>query len=295
MMLTLVNTLIFSQNFQCSGDIVPSIIMDKPIDVCQASTHYPNKGQFRLRDFDGASNGGLYGITMLKFSASWCPYCQQAAAAFDVVEQWIADNNKQFHFVTHMEDLNQPYNCQQWQAIGTNDPTLILDGQVNGLNQNLHAGAQNNQVYPSFTIIDHKGKVLIKWVLSGGDWDGLTPCDDDGQSGITIPNNLENLLLAGNYIPLYNMINAAVARCQEEMGERCQWTWEKWTRCHSVMPGDANADSMVNVQDIVSIVNCVLDSSNCDICYADLNVDSVINVQDIVLTVDIILSGGNTN
>ena len=69
------------------------------------------------------------------------------------------------------------------------------------------------------------------------------------------------------------------------------WTIEEYG-LPTVIPGDANGDSNVNVTDIVEIVNDILghpsDKFNKDA--ADVNGDGVVNVTDIVSVVNIILS-----
>ena len=55
----------------------------------------------------------------------------------------------------------------------------------------------------------------------------------------------------------------------------------------SMISGDINADSLINVLDVVQLVNIILsNSSNED---ADLNQDDMINVQDIILLINLIL------
>mgnify|MGYP001304667860 CR=1 FL=1 len=54
--------------------------------------------------------------------------------------------------------------------------------------------------------------------------------------------------------------------------------------------GDINNDSINNILDVVSLVNCVL-SNNCeDICEGDMNQDGILNVLDVVLLVNTILN-----
>jgi len=62
--------------------------------------------------------------------------------------------------------------------------------------------------------------------------------------------------------------------------------------CSGFSTGDINADSFINVQDIVLLVGIVLDTLNPDECqleFGDFNQDSTINIQDIVLLVGTIL------
>ncbi len=58
--------------------------------------------------------------------------------------------------------------------------------------------------------------------------------------------------------------------------------------CQESVSGDINADTLVNVQDVVLVVNFVL--SNEYNSLADLNSDGIVNVLDIVQVVNIILS-----
>ena len=51
--------------------------------------------------------------------------------------------------------------------------------------------------------------------------------------------------------------------------------------------GDLNMDGTVNILDVVSMVNVVLNGEENDM--ADLNNDGVINILDIILLVNIIL------
>jgi len=56
--------------------------------------------------------------------------------------------------------------------------------------------------------------------------------------------------------------------------------------------GDLNFDSLINILDIVSLVNIVLEQTNIDeidLCVADLNQDSSINILDIVQLVNLVL------
>ena len=54
--------------------------------------------------------------------------------------------------------------------------------------------------------------------------------------------------------------------------------------------GDVNGDSIVNVLDVVSMINYILETGELsEICAADINLDGTVNVLDIVLVVNIIL------
>jgi len=54
--------------------------------------------------------------------------------------------------------------------------------------------------------------------------------------------------------------------------------------------GDINEDNIINVIDIVSLVNHILNNTEINFCSGDLNSDGVINVVDIISLVNIIMS-----
>ena len=56
-----------------------------------------------------------------------------------------------------------------------------------------------------------------------------------------------------------------------------------------LIDGDINADEIVNILDIISIVNFIL-SADHDSC-SDLNGDGLVNILDIILIINIILEG----
>ena len=63
--------------------------------------------------------------------------------------------------------------------------------------------------------------------------------------------------------------------------------------CEYCTTGDANEDGVVNVTDIVTIVNFILDGGSADTGCLDANGDGTVNVTDIVTVVNYILGGGS--
>ena len=65
----------------------------------------------------------------------------------------------------------------------------------------------------------------------------------------------------------------------------------------SIIPGDTNGDGLVNVTDIVSTVNYIMEnpSDNFNKDVADLNGDGIVNVTDIVQMVSIIMNGNGAS
>ena len=57
--------------------------------------------------------------------------------------------------------------------------------------------------------------------------------------------------------------------------------------------GDLNNDGIINILDIVTLVNIVIDNpdiSDQELCSADMNGDGIINILDIVTLVNLIIS-----
>ena len=61
----------------------------------------------------------------------------------------------------------------------------------------------------------------------------------------------------------------------------------------SCSAGDINNDGILNILDIVSLVNIIIDTpdiSDLESCASDMNVDGVIDILDIVTLVNIVMS-----
>ena len=57
--------------------------------------------------------------------------------------------------------------------------------------------------------------------------------------------------------------------------------------------GDLNSDGIINILDIVSLVNIVIDNANIsdqEFCSADMNSDGIINILDIITLVNLVIS-----
>ena len=110
--------------------------------------------------------------------------------------------------------------------------------------------------------------------LSNNELSGLLPqeiCDTDRT--LNIQNNY--------FCPSY-----PECLSEEEIGYQDTSNCEE--ECPDSIEGDLNYDGIVNILDVVSIVNCILSDSRCDICF-DINYDGEINVVDIISLVNIIL------
>ena len=56
----------------------------------------------------------------------------------------------------------------------------------------------------------------------------------------------------------------------------------------SILLGDINQDTIINIQDIILIINLVINEESNNL--ADINTDGVIDILDIVLVINIILN-----
>ena len=61
------------------------------------------------------------------------------------------------------------------------------------------------------------------------------------------------------------------------------------SECEECLSGDTNEDEIINVLDVISTTNCIIDDDNCNYC-SDMNNDGIINIQDIVILIGIILN-----
>lgn len=154
-----------------------------------------------------------------------------------------------------MQDLDQPYSCEEWGELGISGfPTIMDDGNGNAENSifNLFHTAQFSVHNHAF--IDQNMQVYFKTSQTNGE---------------QIQNTIQEM---------YN-ICVDSGECLSEI-EPCTL-------------GDFNNDNLVNVVDVVSIVNCILTSENCFLnsqTCVDMNDDGVLNIVDIVILVNFILS-----
>tara|TARA_Y100000996_G_scaffold398309_1_gene366234 strand:+ start:87 stop:695 length:609 start_codon:yes stop_codon:yes gene_type:complete len=189
-------------------------------------------------------------------------------------------------FITSLSDAGQPYSCESWQSnFGTSDTPLVLDANQSsvGLFSMLH---DSWNAFPTFAILDHTMTVRAKpWTLdSNGNSDN---CDGN--------NNTINGWSGGD-------TNDFLQQLVDECGvlcEPCSGTddsdgdgiADECDNC-SNMPGDVNDDLIVNVLDIVTTVNIVLnlyEGNDCEISDADMNLNGSINILDIILIINLVL------
>ena len=121
----------------------------------------------------------------------------------------------------------------------------------------------------------------------GPDWISVTPSTgsvDSGESQVLTLEADSNGLQDGLYEGYLRLVssggNAGLAVSLLVSGD-------------PVISGDINADSQINIQDIIFLINYILDLDSPDqnqFSAADINEDGVLNIQDVILILNIILS-----
>ena len=179
----------------------------------------------------------------------------------DAHEAYWAEQSSAVTFIMGLQDLNQPYSCEQWGNQGVSGAPIIVehDGHLFDL---FH---DSWNAFPTYVLIDHTMTVRAKpWTYNSNS--NTNPCDGSnssvsGWSGGDTENFLQQLV--------------------DECGSLCEGG------C-ATAAGDLNEDEILNIQDIILIVTMVLEGDYSSV--ADMNEDGVLNVLDVVLAAFIILS-----
>ena len=183
---------------------------------------------------------------------------------------------------------------------------FISFGQLNSDNQNFDINFESDANIAGFQFIitDVPDNITLDY-FSGGfseDYDFSVSCSDSGivigfsfdgniipyGSGIlttahyNITGNDDNTNICLTDVILSNeignAINASIGSCIDL--DICTYS------------GNLNADSLINVQDIIILVNMAIMQENIDLCNGDINIDGIINIQDIVILMNFILNSG---
>ena len=189
-------------------------------------------------------------------------------------------------YLVALADIGQPYSCNQWGDQGINGIPLIVEdtGTIFGW---LH---DSYNAYPSYAILDHEMRVADKpWPYGSTDNliqslyeicenDGL--CGDADSDGDGLTGSEDNC--PSDYNPNQDDLD------NDGLGDICDDCLNS--------SGDINEDGLINITDIISTVNIVLNGginssifSDCEKSNADFNSDGVINVLDIIQIVNVIL------
>jgi len=189
----------------------------------------------------------------------------------DAHEAYWAEQSPAVVFIMALQDLNQPYSCEQWGNQGVSGAPVIVehDGHLFDL---FH---DSWNAFPTYVLIDHTMTVRAKpWTYNSNS--NTSSCDGsnnsvNGWSGGDTDDFLQQLV--------------------DECGDLCIDGG-----CTTAV-GDLNEDGILNIQDIITMVNQILGSTSLEGCAleaADMNLDGIINIQDLISLVNAILGSART-
>ena len=189
----------------------------------------------------------------------------------DAHEAYWAEQSSAVTFIMGLQDLNQPYSCEQWGNQGVSGAPIIVehDGHLFDL---FH---DSWNAFPTYVLIDHTMTVRAKpWTYNSNS--NTNPCDGsnnsvNGWSGGATDDFLQQLV--------------------DECGDLCI------DGGCTTAAGDLNEDESLNIQDLITMVNHILGSSlvtDCTLEAADMNMDGIVNIQDLISLVNAILGSARS-
>ena len=197
-------------------------------------------------------------------------------------------------FVTSLTDAGSPYSSEQWQSnFGDSDVPLVIDENQSSTGMfSLFHDSWN--AFPTFAIIDHTMTVRAKpWTLNSNS--NTNSCDGnsttiDGFSGGSTVNFLQQLV---------DECGSLCEPCSGTIDSDGDGIADECDDCDN-MAGDLNDDHIIDILDIVTAVNIVLnggvdspDFTECEKIDADMTGDGTINILDIIQIINAVL--GNLN
>ena len=155
----------------------------------------------------------------------------------DILDYW--SNNPYVQHIINLDDLGQPYSCEQWSDLGS-IPHLIVD---DGSNNDLYTMFNYQDAFPTHVLIDHnmivyhKGNGLSTWVVNQNIQEMLDNCGvlcswDTSTADINFDGNI-------NILDIIELANIILNDDSSELG-------------------DINNDGIINILDIITIVNIIL-------------------------------------
>lgn len=154
-------------------------------------------------------------------------------------------NDNRINFIQNLDDIGQPFNCDQWSHQCVTDFMDIVNDGNNGQGDYfLFDLFALNQYWHNIIVLDHN--MVYRNFISCYDY---SPAEIEQE----LRNTIEQILL--------------------EMETNL---------------GDINNDEILNIQDILSIINLILQNEYNFI--GDMNSDNTLNVLDILSIVNIILN-----
>ena len=280
-------SLMFSQTY-CAGDQVS--LEDQNLIHVVGAGHgdYEEGSQFSLADFNGELNGGNYSIIFIDMSASWWGPCQSNAPIVDGLEDdWSEFGVK---FITSLSDAGQPYSCSEWQSgFGNSEAPLVLDENQSSTGMfGLFHDSWN--AFPTFALLDHTMTVRAKpWTLDNNT--NSNSCDGsnntiDGFSGGSTASFIQQLV---------DECGTLCEGCSGDIDTDGDGLADECDDCLN-MSGDVNDDMTLDILDIISTVNIILNGginspnyTDCEKVDADFNQNGIINILDVIGIINTIL------
>ena len=156
-----------------------------------------------------------------------------------VIEYWSEIPYVQH--ITNLDDLGQPYSCEQWNNLSS-IPYLIID---DGPSYDLYSMFHYQDAFPTHVLIDHnmivyhKGNGLSTWLTNQYIQEMLDNCGElCSWNASTADINFDG------YINILDIIELANIILNDDSNEF----------------GDVNNDGIINILDIITIVNIILNT-----------------------------------
>jgi len=205
----------------------------------------------------------------------------------DAHEAFWAEENPAVVFVMALQDLNQPYSCEEWGDQGVSGAPVILehDGHLFDL---FH---DSWNAFPTYVLIDHNMQVRAKtWTYDSNS--NSNSCDGTnaimpGFSGGDTDDFLQYLV---------DDCGSLCEPCQDTNDTDGDGIGDECDDCHNLL-GDVNDDMIYDILDIVITVNIILASgvgsgefTQCEESDADMNSDGTVNVLDVIHILNLIIN-----
>ena len=248
----------------------------------------------------------------------------------DEQEEYWHETNPAVIFMIALQDLNQPYSCEDWGDNGIEGYPLIVEDPGTMFTW-LH---DSWNAFPTYAILDHSMTVRAKpWTYSNNsntspcdgsndtidNWSGgdandfiaqlveecgslCDPCDSNDPNdtdGDGIGDDCDNCEGHDDNLDAdQDGIPDGCDECPDDFdndldGDGICGNEDLFPDCHN-QPGDLNDDEYIDVNDIILTLSIILDEADtisaCQLKDADFNGDRVININDIIGMIYIIIN-----
>ena len=206
----------------------------------------------------------------------------------DAHEAYWAEQNSAVVFIMALQDLNQPYSCEQWGNQGVSGAPVIVHN-VGGELFNLFHDSWN--AFPTYVLIDHNMQVRAKpWTYDSNS--NTSSCDGTnatmpGFSGGDTDDFIQYLV---------DDCGTLCEGCSGDIDTDGDGLADECDDCLN-LSGDVNDDMIIDILDIIAVVNIIVNggmgspfSTDCEKSDADYNSDGIINILDIISIINEILS-----